>query len=411
MKMCHFLLLISTLFVCQLARTATVTGHAILDGQTNHSGIAMSLGGSLTMPVFSLGGALILLTLTSYLLIHRRLKSGFTALLISLVLIGTNHLTAAQFDTVLTDSTGYFAFTNIATGHYRLTASKDCFVTEVIDPVSIGSTDLDLGTLNIGTLSSHNESLTAQNAKQLYVAQINYNHHSSPHTFTGNLACLVSGHGAGDVSLLPSDFADGIIDGYQYSLAVGDDCYFEGSYWCWTASAVPIVYACTGRKSFYIDDNNLCPGCMVQSGDLGGLPGHSGLPYVALDDESPSRLIHIAMQDIAEAQTDYINNTSPHTYAENLSVLGNGIYGIDLMCNEYDDGVLFNYNLNLEASEVNPDGVRTSWSCTAWPIVYGSDSVLSFYIDETQVVRASDIGGVQGTVSLPSTDVIVDSCP
>ncbi len=63
-------------------------------------------------------------------------------------------------------------------------------------------------------------------------------------------------------------------------------------------------------------------------------------------------------------------------------------------------GIKSGYKIEMGVSEpVN--GSRWSWSATAWPIVYGDTGIRTFYIDETGVVRGSNMNGLPGTVILP----------
>ena len=118
-----------------------------------------------------------------------------------------------------------------------------------------------------------------------------------------------------------------------------------------------------------------------------------------------------ACRTIAGAQTDYNNNTSPHTYAENLSQLATGFMagGVAFIDPDLGNGLRNGYNFQMAGGTpiLMPDEIYVSfhsWSVAAWPIVYGSTGSRSFYIDETGVIRGSDLGGVPGTVTLPCID-------
>jgi prepilin-type N-terminal cleavage/methylation domain-containing protein len=118
-----------------------------------------------------------------------------------------------------------------------------------------------------------------------------------------------------------------------------------------------------------------------------------------------------ACKTIAAAQIDYNNNTNPHTYATSLSILGSGFMagGVHYLDDNLSRGSRMGYLFTLVAAgQVNIPGEifpsYTTWSATAWPIVYRSTGVRSFYIDETAVIRSSDIGGICGFQEMPSID-------
>ncbi|MBN1880324.1 prepilin-type N-terminal cleavage/methylation domain-containing protein [bacterium] len=116
-----------------------------------------------------------------------------------------------------------------------------------------------------------------------------------------------------------------------------------------------------------------------------------------------------SLKTIAAAQTDYNNNSSPHTYSVDLLCLGsgNGAGQVDFVDPALAQGLKSGFQITMVAG--NPvtmtDGVAYwAWSATAWPVVYGSTGTRSFYIDESGVIRGSDILGFTGTVVLPSID-------
>jgi type IV pilus assembly protein PilA len=116
-----------------------------------------------------------------------------------------------------------------------------------------------------------------------------------------------------------------------------------------------------------------------------------------------------SLKTIAAGQTDYNNNSQPHTYTQSLFCLGsgNGAGDVSFVDPSLASGMKQGYNLMMIAGA--PVSMPTgpaywAWSATAWPIVYGSTGVRSFYIDESGVVRGDDIGGVEGTWILPTID-------
>ena len=115
-----------------------------------------------------------------------------------------------------------------------------------------------------------------------------------------------------------------------------------------------------------------------------------------------------ACKTLVAAQTDYNNNSSPHSYAENLGALGTGFLAgnVSFIDNNLSSGLRGGYRFSLVAGGFvilpnEPFPAYTTWSATAWPVAYGSTGVRSFYIDETGVVRGSDIGGSTADLALP----------
>ena len=115
-----------------------------------------------------------------------------------------------------------------------------------------------------------------------------------------------------------------------------------------------------------------------------------------------------ACKTIVAAQTDYNNNSSPHTYAESLSQLATGFHagGVPFIDANLGEGLKSGYTFEITAGApiLIPGEAFESfnaWSAAAWPIVYGGTGIRSFYIDETGVLRGSDILGVEGNFELP----------
>jgi type IV pilus assembly protein PilA len=113
-----------------------------------------------------------------------------------------------------------------------------------------------------------------------------------------------------------------------------------------------------------------------------------------------------SLKTIAAAQTDYNNNSTPHSYTPELACLGSGVGAGDVSFLPPDlaAGIKQGYYFQMAAGGevVMPLGTAYwAWSATAWPIVYGSTGVRSFYIDESGVVRGEDIDGAEATVVQP----------
>ena len=108
---------------------------------------------------------------------------------------------------------------------------------------------------------------------------------------------------------------------------------------------------------------------------------------------------------VAAAQTDYNNNSSPHTYSANMFNLsnGNGAGGVGFCDPKLGSGLKQGYTYAMIAGSPVGNSIWT-WSATAWPVVYRSTGVRSFYINQTGVLRASDLGGSAGTTMMPTLD-------
>ena len=110
-----------------------------------------------------------------------------------------------------------------------------------------------------------------------------------------------------------------------------------------------------------------------------------------------------SMKTLVAAQTDYHTNSNPRTFTNSLLNLGSG-YGagnVPFIDPALSSGLKAGYQISLATSDVpSSRGSYWSWSATAWPIVYSSTGVRTFYIDGTGIIRGFDIGGTPGTVAL-----------
>ena len=114
-----------------------------------------------------------------------------------------------------------------------------------------------------------------------------------------------------------------------------------------------------------------------------------------------------SLKTLAAAETDYNNNSSPHTYTGALECLGTciGAGGVSFIDPALSSGLKSGYNITLvNSAAADANGSYWAWSSTAWPVVYASTGIRSFYIDETAVIRGSDIGGGTADYSIPSID-------
>ena len=112
-----------------------------------------------------------------------------------------------------------------------------------------------------------------------------------------------------------------------------------------------------------------------------------------------------SLKTLAAGETDYNNNSSPHTYTGSLVCLGsgNGAGQVRFIDPALSSGLKSGYTISLVAGAA-VQGSSWAWSATAWPVVYGSTGTRTFYIDETAVIRGSDLLGNPGTWALPSID-------
>ncbi len=108
-----------------------------------------------------------------------------------------------------------------------------------------------------------------------------------------------------------------------------------------------------------------------------------------------------ALKTMAAAETDYNNNTQPHTFTGSLTCLGsgNGAGSVPFLDPAMTRGLKSGYTFSLKAGASSGGSIWT-WSATAWPVVYHSTGIRTFYIDETGVIRGQDIGGMVGTIAL-----------
>lgn len=114
---------------------------------------------------------------------------------------------------------------------------------------------------------SANEAAAIGSLKTIAAAETDYNNNSSPHTYTGSLACLGSGNGAGRVRFIDPALASGLKSGYNIALQQSTNPDSNGSYWAWSATAWPVVYGSTGVRSFYIDET-----AVIRGSDVAGIP-------------------------------------------------------------------------------------------------------------------------------------------
>jgi type IV pilus assembly protein PilA len=116
-----------------------------------------------------------------------------------------------------------------------------------------------------------------------------------------------------------------------------------------------------------------------------------------------------SLKTLAAGETDYNNNSSPHTYTGALFCLGsgNGAGQVRFIDPALSSGTKSGCTIELFlGGPADSNGSVWSWSACAYPVVYGSTGTRTFYIDETAVIRGSDILGTHPTPLwwLPSID-------
>jgi prepilin-type N-terminal cleavage/methylation domain-containing protein len=109
-----------------------------------------------------------------------------------------------------------------------------------------------------------------------------------------------------------------------------------------------------------------------------------------------------ALKTIAAAQTDYNNNSSPHSFSNTLEKLRSGTAagGVRYIDDQLGNAQKSGYNFTLTAGAPT-NNAFFAWSAEAHPIVFKRTGVRSFYIDETGILLGSDMGGAAGASSMP----------
>jgi prepilin-type N-terminal cleavage/methylation domain-containing protein len=109
-----------------------------------------------------------------------------------------------------------------------------------------------------------------------------------------------------------------------------------------------------------------------------------------------------ALKTIAAAQTDYNNNSSPHSFSNTLERLrsGSGAGGVRYIDDQVGNRNKSGYSFTLQAGS-QQNNAFFAWSAEAHPIVYKRTGIRSFYIDETGILLGSDVGGTDGNSTMP----------
>lgn len=115
-----------------------------------------------------------------------------------------------------------------------------------------------------------------------------------------------------------------------------------------------------------------------------------------------------SLKTFAAQETDYNNNSNPHTYSDDMQLLQDigRLFGVGPTYIDPDlsSGNKDGYCFTLEAACSRGDGSFWCWSAGAWPVVYRKTGVRSFYVDDSGTVRAADCNGKLANVALPAID-------
>ena len=112
------------------------------------------------------------------------------------------------------------------------------------------------------------------------------------------------------------------------------------------------------------------------------------------------------VKTIAAGQTDYNNNSSPHTYASILANLstGAGAGGVGFIDPALGSGIKAGYTFYMHPGPTTGNNQIWTWSATCWPLTYKSTGIRSFYIDQSGIIRGSDGAGTPAVSSFPVVD-------
>lgn len=115
-----------------------------------------------------------------------------------------------------------------------------------------------------------------------------------------------------------------------------------------------------------------------------------------------------AMKAIAAGQTDYYNNSSsnPRSFSSNLENLGSGFGAgnVPFIDPQLSTGVKAGYTFLITPQAPIGNNGYIDWFAQSWPLNYRSTGVRSFYIDQSGTILGSDVGGVPGDSSMPTTE-------
>ncbi|OGL41152.1 MAG: hypothetical protein A2161_07480 [Candidatus Schekmanbacteria bacterium RBG_13_48_7] len=123
-----------------------------------------------------------------------------------------------------------------------------------------------------------------------------------------------------------------------------------------------------------------------------------------------------ALRALYNAESEYYQKSSPNCYTSILACLGsgNGAGSIPFIDNYLSAGVKAAYTFKINCKNSNDMSCCSQWFGIAKPIKYGWEenlhfscrdkggkTIRSYYIDESGIIRGSDIGGAIGTNFMP----------
>ena len=192
---------------------------------------------------------------------------------------------------------------------------------------------------------------------------------------------------SGSSGTLAQLFAAGLIDqalasgskyGYLFQVTLTPEGYF--------ATATPRQYRRTGVRSFYIDTTG-----ELRGGDKAGQIADGQDPYVdscafwgVRDNE---RCTRIALRSLNTAEATFASTVGSGNYGNLSQLLKAGLLRPSL-----SNGELHGYRYSI-TTVPRTGSDPASFKITAVPITYGVTGVVSYFIDESGVLRGADRSG------------------
>lgn len=192
---------------------------------------------------------------------------------------------------------------------------------------------------------------------------------------TGNFGTLAQ---LASVGFIDQTLASGVKYGYLFEVALTSNGY--------SATATPRVYRKTGLRSFYIDTTG-----DMRGGDKGGQPAGVPDPYVdscafwgIRDNE---RCTRAALRTLNSAEITFAATIGSGNYGSLSQLFNAGLLRPSLAAGELHG---YRYSITTMAgTKASP----ASFKITAVPVTYGVTGVISYFINETGVLRGDDRGG------------------
>ncbi len=107
-------------------------------------------------------------------------------------------------------------------------------------------------------------------------SELDYCNNSVPQTYASmEEMCKEFGKPQMELRYFNMNLCSGEVAGYKFRLQLGDKADEHGGIWSWSATAWPVIYGKTGKRTFYIDENRV-----IRGSDIGGIPGQIELPII-----------------------------------------------------------------------------------------------------------------------------------